>query len=182
MSINLERVHSNLVYLINNTLYNPVGKDEKDRQVISQLVYYDDEKPFSKPILTEKECRNLFLDRVFPYSFESYSDKAITELRIYFPELDFQDGLVREDYLVIFDIIVHKSLYLIRDENNKTALRPYRIAQEILKTLNNKEFYKNNPHPIGSGINFKRMIALKIDDNFQCLRLLGSYKDFVKGL
>lgn len=180
MSLSLERVHSNLIYLINNLLYNPVLDNEREKQIISQLIYYDNENPLSQLVLTQDECKNLFLDRVFPYSFESYSSKAITELRVFFPELDFKNGQIVEDYLIVFDIIVHKSLYMIRSENDKVEFRPYRIAQEIMKMLNDKEFYKINPHPIGSGINFKRVMPLKIDDNFQCLRLIGSYKDFVK--
>jgi hypothetical protein len=179
MSSRLERVSSNLIYIINSILYSNKG-DERKKQIVSQLIKYDNDTPFTNPILTKKESSDLFLDRVYPFPFESYTDKAVSELRVYFPDLEFDSTGSVEDYTIFFDIIVHKSLYLIRNEENKPVFRPFRIAQEIIDIFNDKDFYNNNPSPIGKNIAFKQMYNIKVDNGYQCLRLIATYTDFVK--
>lgn len=178
MSKAIERLSGNLFDIINKTLYNTSLEDEKERQVISQLIKYDQINPLSQPTLTEQQCKNLFLNRVFPYPIDTYTDTIKTDLRIYTPDVDFDSSGVVEDYVIIFDIIVHQDYYLIRDTHNKALFRPHVIAQHIIDFFDERSLGDNDNDLVGK-LNFKNMSHINYDNKYQGTRLVARFVDFV---
>lgn len=178
MSQNLERVSSNVLKVLKRTLYNESLEDESKRQIVSQLIKYDDENPFSQPILTKQQCNNLFLNRVFPYPLNTFTDTIKTDLRIYFPECSFDSSGNVEDYVIIFDIIVHKNFYMIRDAEGNTVLRSHAIAENIIDFFDDKILYRKNENPIYK-LQFTKLYNLSFDNDFLGTRLVARYIDFV---
>jgi hypothetical protein len=171
----LELLSPNLIHIINRLLFNEELKNDSDKQIISQLVKHDDVKPFSKPILTKEEAKNLFMDRVFPFPFDNYTEGARTEIRVYFPECEFKNGTIIEDTTIIFDIVTHKDIYLMRDKDNKTLLRPHEIAKYIVRAFDTYTFKDT----VGR-LKFDALVNVPFDNGFQCTRLVARMTTFSK--
>lgn len=171
----LEYLSQNIITIINRSLYNKNREDNFERQVVSQLIKHDIQNPFSKPLLSESEAKGLFLNRVHPYPAENFTDEARTELRVYFPETDFIGGTVVEDTTVVFDIICHSSLYMIKDSDNNTLVRPHIIAKYLIDFFDEYTFSDT----VGK-LKFKRVLNLPYDNGFQCTRLVARMTTFGK--
>lgn len=179
MSKTIERLSSNLFSIINKTLYNELLEDERDRQIVSQLIRYDNINPLSQPVLTKEQCKSLFLSRVFPYPIDTYTDTIKTDIRIYSPECEFDSSGAIEDYVIVFDIIVHQDYYLIRDNNNNPKFRPHVIAQHIMDFFNDKNMYAEDSGNTVGKLVFRTMMNINYDDKYQGTRLVARLVDFV---
>lgn len=164
----LELLSQNLISIINRILYNEKKDDLKERQVIAQLLNYSVNKPYSEPILTTKQqAQSLFMKSVFPYSTDTYTGEAKSEIRVYYPDIEF-DSTVMEDTMVVFDIVVHESLYLMRNELNKSVIRPLEIAKHLIDFFDKQSF----DDTIGT-LKFERILSLNFDNGYQATRLIA---------
>lgn len=159
MGKSLQMVSKNVVKIINTLI-----ADEE----FCKLIKYDIDTPLSQSALTPTASKNLFLKRIFPYPHDNQNiNEELTEIRVYFPECEFDNAEVNEDTKIVFDIVVHKNLFMIRDENSDMVLRPHMIAQNIVEMFKNKSI-----GTIGE-LHFKKMVTLKFDDNYQGSRLIA---------
>jgi len=152
--LKLELLSPNLVLLIDEILTN---------QNICKYLYYDDKNPLGRSTIADTS--GLLLTKIYPYPFSSAIIDECTQLRIYYPDGEFDSTGVIEQSLVLFDIICHKNLWLINDGTN-SLIRPY----EIMKELAN--LFKPSLGTVGK-LKFKRFNHLFVNDKFDCIRLMA---------
>lgn len=152
--MNFDLLSPNLVLIANALLKN---------QDLCNLIYYDVEEPLIQNPLEDSKV--LFMDRVFPYPTSQILDNAQTQLRIWYPETTVANGLI-EDTSIYFDIITHNSLYLMRDAEGRTTLRPYKIASQITSMFDGISL-----ETVGR-LYFIKTISIPSND-FQILRLIA---------
>ncbi len=140
-------------YLVNNVA-NPLTCES-----------YVDEKDF-KP-------ESLILKKIRPYPFDDTSTtKEGTELRIFMHSGELQTEAVVRNSLIIFDVIVAKSLWLTND--GKPSLRPYDMVDCILNHLKDKRI-----SGVGK-LHFTEFAHLMINEKFSGVRLFAEVTDFNK--
>lgn len=131
----------------------------------------------SKPLSGSSEIDNhfkfesLIMNKVKPYPFDdSSTTKEGSELRIFIHSGKMNtDGVVR-DSLVIFDIIVAKSLWLVSD--NGPELRPYNVMDCITEQLEDVSI------PGVGKLDFVEYAHLMINEKFSGIRLFAEMTEF----
>jgi hypothetical protein len=131
-----------------------------DSQQLGKLIFYTVANPLSQPNINVVDLAPFGkYERILPHPFDvDYTADVRSQINVYFPRLEFINNQIVENILVFFDIVVHKSLWTIRDENNKKKIRPYEIAKLIINEL--KEYCE-----------FTEMTHLAVNEEFQCIRL-----------
>lgn len=134
-------------------------------QNICKLLYYNTSTPLSSADLT-LPANNLILTKIFPYPFNiNVVTEDCSQIHVYVPSGDFEDNRVIENINICFDIIVAKNLWLINN-NGESLIRPYEIMKELINIFN------KSVSTVGR-IYFKRFIHISVNDNFDCVRLIG---------
>ena len=158
MKLNI--LSENLITIINKTL---------DNQDLVKLVNYNDVNPFVKPTVTNPQ--SLIRVKIFPYPYSGTLTDEQTQIRVYYGKCDI-DYL--EDTPVLWDIVTHNDLYLIKNSSNQNLLRPYEIAKRIIQ-----QFDKVFVGTVGN-LDFRDAIPFTIDTNYQMLRLVAKMMTFQK--
>jgi hypothetical protein len=164
----LELLSKNLITIVNKVIYNDSGNDVFDKQLIAKLINDNSLTPFNSTPLTKTEAKDLFMKKIFPHSARRIISEVGNEIRIYFPEIELDDGEVIEDTVILFDIIVHTSLYLMKDEDSQTIVRPLFIAQQIIDVLSNKA----DKDTVGK-LHFNRIVEVEANEGFICYRIVA---------
>jgi hypothetical protein len=152
--LKLELLSPNLVLLIDEIL---------DNQNICKYLYYDDKNPLGQSTIADTS--GLLLTKIFPYPFSSVITEECTQLRLYYPDGEFDSIGKIEQSLVLFDIICHKNLWLINDGTN-SLIRPYEIMKELIN------LFDQSLSTVGK-LKFKRFNHLFVNDKFDCIRLMA---------
>jgi hypothetical protein len=152
MKLNI--LSENLITIINKTLEN---------QDLVKLVNYNDVNPFIQPVVASPQ--SLIRVKVFPYPYSGTLTDEQTQIRVYYGKCDI-DHI--ENTPVLWDIVTHNNLYLIKNSNNQNLLRPYEIAKRITQ-----QFDKTPVGTVGV-LNFKDAIPFTIDTNYQMIRLIAN--------
>lgn len=161
----LEYLSSNLINILLEILQH---------QDICKYIHYNQSNPLQQSDLSLPAVFLLKNDdetkkRVFPYPFNpSITIEDQTQLRIYYPSLEFKNGQVVEDGMVLFDIICSKNLWLI----DGGLIRPYEIMKLIVNNFHDKSI-----DTVGK-LQFKRFNHIFVNDKFDCLRLTGQIVTF----
>jgi len=152
----LDTLSENLILIVNKTLEN---------QDLVKMVYYNVTSPLSQPVV--ENPKTLFMNKVFPYQYTGVATKEVeTQLMIYYGNTDI-DHI--ESTPVIFDVVLHKDLYLMKGLDNKSLLRPYEICNRITK-----QFDGVSIGTVGR-LNFKTAFPFGLDSqpDYKMLRLLA---------
>lgn len=124
------------------------------------------ESPLLKPLPSdEKDIKNLFLSRIFPYPFSDDITEEQSQIRVYYPETEFVSGGHIEMTEISFDIIVHKNLILMKKEDGKTTIRTEFLGKEIISQFNEQSI-----GTIGK-LQFMRRVHIPVSPEFQMIRL-----------
>jgi len=150
----LDILSENLFIIINKIIEN---------QDIVKMVNYDVINPLLQPAFTNP--KSLFMTRIFPYPYSGIISETQTQIRVYYGKTNIN---IIEQTPIIFDILTHESLYMIKDQNNVSLLRPYEIANRITQ-----QFDKNSIGTIGV-LKFSEAIPIPIEGNYQMLRLIAN--------
>jgi hypothetical protein len=131
-----------------------------DNQEFGKLLYYTVANPLNQPNINVVDLAPFGkYERILPHPFDvDYTADVRSQINVYFPRLEFINNQIVENVLVFFDIVVHKSIWTIRDENNKKKIRPFELARLIIHEL--KEYCE-----------FAEMTHLAVNEEFQCIRL-----------
>ena len=116
-----------------------IGNKLIQNQPLLKCLKYDSSDALSKPKLTSEEIIELVENeekrRIYRSPFnKQVVDEARTELRVFFPEI-IPQNIYLARLTVVFEIIVHESLWEL--DNNKD--RPLIMIGEILKELNGEQ-------------------------------------------
>lgn len=131
-----------------------------DNQALGKLLYYTVSNPLNQANINLTDLAPFGkYERILPHPFDiDYTEDVRSQLHIYFPRLEFVNNQIVENSLIFFDIVVHKSLWTIRDEANKKKIRPYEIAKHLI-------------HELKGYCDFTEMSHLSVNEQFQCLRV-----------
>lgn len=153
--VDMELLSDNLTLILNQLISN---------QKIVKYLYYNEKSPQGKPDV-KLPAKNLILSKIHPYPFDPIATtEEGTEIRVYFPEGQFDGSRAVADTFLHIDIVTAKSLWLTND-NDKSQIRPYMIMKEIIEHFAGKS--------IGTlgRMNFHNFIHLHINDKFDALRI-----------
>ncbi|OME53982.1 hypothetical protein BSK59_15485 [Paenibacillus odorifer] len=161
--MNFGRLSSNIIAVIeevlrSQTLVNYLGwnRDNPSVQVIN---------PISIAPRGESE-------RIFPYPFDTtFKDDVRTQLHIYYPNLAFENNGHAGVAVILFDIVVHKDIWLLTD-NEKKVIRPYEIARLILDAFKDK-----NVEGLGE-LHFVKADHTVVNEQFEGFRLVATTTEF----
>lgn len=144
---------------LSDDLVNLMGKLLAN-QSLGKLVYYTVPNPLNQANLILSDLAPFGkYERILPHPFDiDYTADIRSQIHIYFPRLEFINNQIVENVLVFFDIVVHKSIWTIRDDTNKKKIRAYEIARHIISDLK-------------SVCEFTEMTHLSVNEEFQALRL-----------
>lgn len=110
---------------------------------------------------------------------DDYTDDVRTEIRVYYPEFTFKNNNYVNDSVLIIDIIVHKSIWLM-EVNGKKVVRPFHIASEIFdhfRVAEREKFKSENMKKLGK-IQFTDGRYTLVNKEFDSLRLFARLVDF----
>jgi len=150
-----------------------------NEQSICKLLYYNDNDPLNQDDLSipadflvkqGSDDQKIF---AYPFNPEVSIDDA-SHLRIFYPEGDFKERVLEYNGLV-FDIIVSKNLWLIRDIDNNLSIRPYEILSRIVNLFYDRDF------GIGTKVNFIKYSHTFVNDHFDGVRLFANLVHFKSG-
>lgn len=162
--VKLQLLSPNLVMMLQEVL--------KDEEIVKYL-NYNDKTPLSKPSPT-LPANDLMLNKVFPFPFDvNVTTEEGSQVRIYFPKGFFKSKEIVTDTVVVFDIVVAKSLWLVNDGDPK--IRPYEIMKNIVNLFSDK-----NIGTIGR-LNFDNFTHLLINEKFSGIRLYAEMTTFNTG-
>jgi hypothetical protein len=144
---------------LSNDLIGLIGK-MLNNQELGKLLYYTQSNPLNQPNLNLVDLAPFGnSERILPHPFDvDYTADVRSQLHIYFPNCVFTNNQIVEDTMTFFDIVVHKSIWTIRDLQNKKKIRPYEIARLII-------------HELSNICQFEEMTHIAVNDEFQCIRL-----------
>lgn len=152
----LSILSENLILIINKTLEN---------QDLVKMINYNEVNPLNQPDIANPKL--LFMQKVFPYQYTGVATTNIeTQLMIYYGKTDIDHVELTP---VIFDVVLHKDLYLMKDLENKSLLRPYEICNRITK-----QFDGISVGTVGK-LHFKSVIPFGIENypDYKMLKLIA---------
>lgn len=131
-----------------------------DNQDLGKMLYYSVSNPLNQANINLIDLAPFGkYERILPHPFDiEYNADIRSQLHIYYPRLAFVNNEIVENALVFFDIVVHKSLWTIRDVENKKKIRPIEIARLVINELKHV-------------CEFIEMTHLDVNTDYQCIRL-----------
>jgi hypothetical protein len=110
--------------------------------------------------------------RIYPYPFNvEYNQDVRTQLHIYYPSFQFKNNGYANEIILIFDIVVHKDIWLMID-NSKKVIRPYQICDQLVKIFKDKRV-----EGLGQ-IHFIDGSHTLINSDFEGIRLVAKFTEF----
>lgn len=163
MVMNFEKLSENIITIIGEVL--------KDKKLINYIGWNGD-NPSQQSIDPLAIAPKGASERIFPYPFDvNFKEDIRTELHIYYPNLKFESNGHAGRTVVLFDIVVHKSVWLLTD-NGKKIIRPYEIANLILNIFKDKNI-KN----LGK-LHFVEADHTVVNEEFEGFRLIATATEF----
>lgn len=163
MTVRLEKMSSNIIDIIDKVLKN---------QELCNLLGYDGNLPLKEPILAKDIAPMSKNQRVFAYPFDiNYTDDVRSQLHIYYPNFEFTSNGHAVQMIVIFDVVVHKKIWLMLD-NQKKVIRAYEIIKQIVSSMNGV-----NIGDLGK-IHFMEGNHTIINSEFEGVRLVAQFTEF----
>ncbi|TVX86075.1 hypothetical protein [Paenibacillus agilis] len=161
--MNFERLSSNIIAIIGEVLRN--------QQLINHLGWNGD-NPSTQMINPALLAPRGTSERIFPYPFDTtFKDDVRTQLHIYYPQLKFENNGNAGRAAILFDIVVHKDIWLLTDKGEK-IIRPYQIATLILDAFKDK-----NVEGLGE-IHFISAEHTVVNEQFEGFRLVATTTEF----
>lgn len=164
--MDLTRMSSNLIDIIEEVLKN---------QELVNLIGYNGNFPIlppNVPVVPKDIAPKGSKERIFPYPFNvDYKADVRTQLHIYYPSFRFKNNGHANEIILIFDVVVHKSIWLMQD-NNKKVIRPYQICKQIVDTFKDKKVGQ-----LGE-IHFVDGSHTLINSDFEGVRLVAKFTEF----
>lgn len=163
MTVKLERFSSNIINIIDSLLKN---------QEICNLVGQNGNIPVEKPVLPQDIAPYGKNERIYPYPFDiDYTDDVRSQIHVYYPSFSFENNGHATEIIVIFDVVVHKKIWLMTD-NKKKVIRAYEIIKNIVSSMNDKKI-----DGIGK-IHFVEGSHTIINSEFEGVRLVAKLVEF----
>lgn len=161
--MNFERLSSNLIAIIGEVL--------KNKNLVN-LIGWNGDNPYSQAIIPSSIAPKGQNERVLPYPFDiTYKEDVRTQLHIYYPSLTFLNNGQASQVFMMFDIVVHKSIWLVTD-NGTRLIRPYQIAKHIVDIFKDKKI-------TGVGeIHFLEGAHTVVNEQFEGFRLVAKFTEF----
>lgn len=161
--MNFNRLSSNIITIIGEVLKN---------QELVNCIGWNSDEPSKQQINPSEIAPRGKSERIFPYPFDvSFKDDIRTQLHIYYPNLTFESNGHAGRAVILFDIVVHKSIWLMTDDQKK-VIRPYEIARLILDTFKDK-----NVEGLGE-IHFVSADHTVINEQFEGFRIIATTTEF----
>lgn len=167
MSVKFELLSPNLVTIIDECLQN---------EELVRLLFFNEHNPYTLPfpngfqpsVIAPYESH----EKIFPYPFNvKYRADQRSQLHIYYPTLHLINNSNVEQTIVWFDIVVHKKLWLFKQDQNK-LVRPYEIASKIASHFSDRSI-----DTVGR-LDFLAMAHVTINEEFDGLRLEAKMTTF----
>lgn len=163
MTVKLDKFSSNIIDLIDEILKN---------QEICNLIGQEGNIPVSKPVLAKDIAPYGVKERVYAYPFDiDFTDDVRSQLHVYYPSFSFENNGHVAEIIVIFDIVVHKKIWLMMD-NKKKVIRAYEVAKNIVSSMGDKRIGN-----IGK-IHFIEGSHTIINSEFEGVRLVAKITEF----
>jgi predicted methyltransferase len=162
--LKLEKLDENLITMIDKVLEN---------QSLCKYIFHDVDDPLAEADIPDTNV--ILFNRIFPYPFDpGIASDDQTQLRIYYPEGQFNETAV-EEIEVYFDIVVAKeSLWLI-NRAGKKQIRPVRIMAEIVNMFNKKSI-----ETIGQ-LEFSGFSHRYVNEKFDAYQVVARMTNFTNG-
>lgn len=110
-----------------------------ENEELVKLVAYDDATPYDNANVVNKS--DLVLTKFFPTPVDyQVTTETHSEVRVFFPQGEVKNKKIMGN-IVVFQILVHKDLWLMKEGLNK-KIRPYEIMGEIVEVFENKSHAK----------------------------------------
>lgn len=161
--MNFDRLSPNIISIINEVLKN---------QALINYLGFNGDNPSTTMISPSSIAPKGVNQRIFPHPFDTtFKDDVRSQLHIYYPDLLFENNGQAGVAFVLFDIVVHKSIWLVTDSGEK-IIRPYQIAKLILDSFKDK-------HVRGVGkMHFVKAEHTVINDQFEGFRIVARMIEF----
>lgn len=161
--MNFERLSSNIIVTIGEILKN---------QNLVNYIGWDGDNPSVAKIVPSDIAPKGANERILPYPFDtSFNDDVRTQLHIYYPSLTFKNNAKASQAIILFDIVVHKDIWLVTDMGKK-LIRPYQIAKYIVDIFKDK-----NINGLGE-LHFLQGTHTIVNDKFEGFRLVARLTEF----
>lgn len=161
---NFDRLSKNIITIIDEIL--------KNQRLVNYLAIDGDNPSTSSPVPPKTIAPKGASERIFPHPFDiTFKDGVRSQLHIYYPEVDFENNGHAGVILILFDIVVHKDIWLLMDKGEK-VIRPYQIGSLILESFKDK-----NIHGLGE-IHFVKAKHAVVNEQFEGFRLIASMTEF----
>lgn len=161
--MNFGRLSSNIIAVIDEVLRN---------QTLVNYLGWNGDNPSAQTISPVSIAPRGVSERIFPYPFDTtFKDDVRTQLHIYYPNLAFENNGHAGVALILFDIVVHKDIWLLIDEGKK-VIRPYEIARLILDAFKDK-----NVEGLGE-LHFVKADHTVVNEQFEGFRLVATTTEF----
>lgn len=132
-------------------------------QEIVKYLTYAKTNPLSQPDVA-LPAKSLVRSRVHPYPFDPLAKlEDVSELRIYYPEGEFDGSGAVANTFLYFDIVVAKSLWLVND--GKAAIRPYMIMKHLV------EHFRGRSIKTLGRVDVTNFVHLHVNEKFDAIRL-----------
>lgn len=162
---NLDLLSPNLILIL---------KTAAQSDSLNKYLYYDVEQPTLQPSLADRNI--LLMNKMWPMRFDEQIEiEDCSQLRVYYLNGDFANDMVVSEMNVVFDIIVAKSLWLINESDGSSSVRPYSIANELIKQFRNKSV-----GTVGKLL-FKNFRHIAVNNKFDGIRLVAKMTGFSGG-
>jgi hypothetical protein len=163
MVMDFVRLSNNIITIINEMLKN---------QILVNYIGHDGDNPESQNIQPKSIAPKGSNERILPYPFDTnFKGTVRSQVHIYYPNLSFENNGYANKTVVFFDVMVHKNIWLVTD-NNRKLIRPYQIVGHIIETFKDKHI--NN---LGK-LHFLEGNHVVANEEFEGFRLIASITDF----
>lgn len=133
-----------------------------NNQKICKLINHNSPNALDQPDLILPQ-NSLINNKVFPFPFPiNFQGEECTNIRVYYPRVDFKNNEVVIDEEIWFDIVCANNLWLIPG-----TVRPYLIASEIVNIFRRKSI-----ETLGR-MQFITMLHVRINENYDAIRLIA---------
>lgn len=161
--MNFERLSTNIISIIDEVLKN---------QDLVNLIGHDGDNPSTNNILAKTIAPRGTKERILPYPFDiTFKGDVRSQLHIYYPNISFVNNGNVSKVLIMFDIVVHKKIWLFTD-NQKKLIRPYQILSQLTKTFKDKRV-----KGVGE-IHLQDANHVYVNEEFECLRVMATFTEF----
>lgn len=171
--LTIERMSTNIVMIMDALASN---------QAIFELLYFEDDKPFSHDLEIDTVAKNYFeqktitksnsmVQRISPIPFNpNVQETSQVFIRVYYNQGSFDGTNIIGNHQLNIDIICAKDLWLINDTVHKLPLvRPYSIMARVIDVLGKG----TNADGLNIG-EFNGFKHLTVNEKFECIRLYNN--------